>query len=220
MERRKKEECAQRDGRTPTVSCDVAVAFPLRHRALHHRWVFLQVPSLSIRPPCRHPHPLSLSSSLAPRRKPDLLVFSSTWSDKSWEWGPSMIRLRVANRKGEEKRGDGWIGGRGRGGGGEGGPGSLIYRRQVTDGVCFSQACTCAGGRFSWVLHKGGMGLPGPDAALRTHKLSWNYPGAEIYRATTALLILAKPIISALLLRRRGGGRGGGERGKSKVGAR
>lgn len=89
---------------------------------------------------------------------------------------------------------------------GEGGPSSLVYSRQVTDGVCFSQACTCAGGRFSWVLHKGAMGLPGPDAASRTHKLSWNYPGAEIYTGTAALLILAKPIISALLLRGRGGG--------------
>lgn len=55
------------------------------------------------------------------------------------------------------------------------------------------------------------MGLPGPDAASRTHKLSWNYPGAEIYTGTAALLILAKPIIPALLLRRRGGG--GGEEG-------
>ncbi|KAI9524956.1 hypothetical protein NQZ68_014492 [Dissostichus eleginoides] len=34
---------------------------------------------------------------------------------------------------------------------------------------------------FSRVLHKGAMGLPGPDAAWRTHKVSWNYPGAEIY---------------------------------------
>lgn len=49
----------------------------------------------------------------------------------------------------------------------------------------------------------------GPDAASRTHKVSWNYPGAEIYTGTAALLILAKPIISTLLRRRRGGGEGG-----------
>lgn len=61
------------------------------------------------------------------------------------------------------------------------GPAAPAHGRQVTDGVCFSQACTCAGGRFSWVLHKGAMGLPGPDVAWRTHKLSRNYPGAEIY---------------------------------------
>lgn len=117
MEPRRKEECAQRDGRTPTASCDVAVAFPQRHRALHHRWVFLQVPSLPIRPPCHHPHLLSLSASRAPRCKPDLLVFSSTWSDKSWEWGPTMIRLRGATRENrrEEKRRDGWIWGEERG---------------------------------------------------------------------------------------------------------
>lgn len=52
----------------------------------------------------------------------------------------------------------------------------------------------------------------GSVAASRTHKLSWNYPGDEIYMGTVALLILAKPIISAPLLRRRGGGRGGGGR--------
>ncbi|CAJ1070941.1 hypothetical protein NQZ68_014492 [Xyrichtys novacula] len=125
-----------------------------------------------------------------------------------------MIRLWGAEKKEEEERRDGWIGGE-RGGG----PGSRVYCRQVTDDVCFSQACTCAGGRFSWVLHKGAMGLPGPDAAWRTHKLSWNYPGAEIYTGTAALLILAEPIISTLLLRRRrrrggegGGGGGGGSR--------
>lgn len=83
----------------------------------------------------------------------------------------------------------------------EEGPAELAYSRQVTDGVCFSQACTCAGGRFSRVLHKGAMGLLGPDAAWRTHKLNRNYPGAEIYTGTAALLILAEPIISTLLLR-------------------
>lgn len=49
MEERRREKCAQRDGGMPTVSRDVAVAFfffcPVRHRALHHRRVFLQVPS-------------------------------------------------------------------------------------------------------------------------------------------------------------------------------
>lgn len=35
--------------------------------------------------------------------------------------------------------------------GGEAGLGSLVNSRQVTDGVCFSEACTCAGGRSSWV---------------------------------------------------------------------
>lgn len=52
----------------------------------------------------------------------------------------------------------------------------------------------------------------GSVAASRTHKLSWNYPGDEIYMGTVALLILAKPIISAPLVRRRGGG--GGRRSK------
>lgn len=92
-----------------------------------------------------------------------------------------MIRLRGAERQGEEKGGDGWIGGGSGRGGVNVGPAAFAYSRQVTDGVCFSQACTCAGGRFSWVLHKGAMGLPGPDVASRTHKLSWNYLGAEIY---------------------------------------
>lgn len=32
----------------------------------------------------------------------------------------------------------------------------------------------------------------GPDAASRTHKLSWNYPGAEIYMGKVTLLILAQ----------------------------
>lgn len=45
-----REKCAQRDGGMPTASRDVAVAFfsffcPVRHRALHHRRVFLPVPS-------------------------------------------------------------------------------------------------------------------------------------------------------------------------------
>lgn len=99
-----------------------------------------------------------------------------------------MIRLRGVERE----RGDGWIGAEQctrreqeeEEEGGECEPGTAqqpAHSRQVTDGVCFSQACTCAGGRFSWVLHKGAMGLPGTDAASRTHKLSWNYPGAEKY---------------------------------------
>lgn len=112
MELRQKEECAQRDGRMPTASCNVAVAFSVRRGALHHRWVFLQVPSSST-----IPHPLSLSASRAPCRKPDLLVFSSPQSDKSWEWEPAMIRLRGAARQAEEKGRDGRIGGgSGRGG--------------------------------------------------------------------------------------------------------
>lgn len=80
---------------------------------------FSRFPSPPIQPLCHHPQ--SLSASQAPRRKPDLLVFSSVRSDKSWEWGPVMIRLRGAEREGEEKRGDGWIGGgggRGEAGGG------------------------------------------------------------------------------------------------------
>lgn len=108
-----------------------------------------------------------------------------------------MIRLRVQREW--EKRKDGTDGLEEEGG--EGGPGSLVYSRQVTDGVCFSQARICAGGRFSWVLHKGAMGLQGADAAWRTHKLSWNYPLAEIYTGTAALLIPAKPIRSVVLRR-------------------
>lgn len=73
-----------------------------------------------------------------------------------------MIRLQGAELEGEEERDDGWIGGEGGG----------VSTRQVTDGVCFSEACTCAGGRFLWVLHKGAMCLLRPGADCRTHKLS------------------------------------------------
>lgn len=72
-------------------------------------------------------------------------------------------------------------GGGGGGGRGGGGKAQRHARRQVTDGVCFSQPCTCAGGSVSWVLHKGAMGLLGTDTASRTHKLSWNYPRTEKY---------------------------------------
>lgn len=83
-----------------------------------------------------------------------------------------MIRLWGAERQAEEKGADGWIGGGSRRGGVKVGPAAFACSRQVTDGVCLSRARTCAGGRFSWVLHKGAMGLPGPDVGSRTHKLS------------------------------------------------
>ena len=71
LEEKKKEECAQRDGRTPTASCNVAVAFPACHGALHHRWVFLRVPSLPIHlPPNHHPHPHPLSLLCLPGPPP------------------------------------------------------------------------------------------------------------------------------------------------------
>lgn len=57
--------------------------------------------------PYQQTHPLSppsLSASRAPRRKPDLLVSSNMPDDKSWEWGPAMIRLRSAERQVEEKK--------------------------------------------------------------------------------------------------------------------
>lgn len=75
---------------------------------------FSRSPPLPSGPPAtNHPHPLSLSASRAPCCKPDLLVLSSVPSDKSWEWGPAMIRLWSVEMEGEAKREDGWIGGGG-----------------------------------------------------------------------------------------------------------
>lgn len=63
------------------------------------------------------PIPCRLLPSWAPRCKPDLLVFSIMPSDKSWDTRPAMIRLQCAERQGEEKGGDRWIGKGERGGG-------------------------------------------------------------------------------------------------------
>ena len=166
LEEKKKEECAQRDGRTPTASCNVAVAFPVCHGALHHRWVFLQVPLPSHPPPSEPPSPSPSSvPSLPPGPPAASLIYWFSAARRAINHGNGGRRWLGCGvqREKREKRGRMDWRRRRRG---EGRPSSLVYRRQVTDGVCFSEACTCAGGRFSWVLHKGAMGVPGPRRSL------------------------------------------------------
>lgn len=60
--KREGEECARRDSGMPTVSSNVAVAFSVHCRALHHRWVF--PPRSRLYSP--RSHPLSLSAFPGP----------------------------------------------------------------------------------------------------------------------------------------------------------
>lgn len=153
MGERKREECAQGDSGMPTVSSNVAVAFSVHCRALHHRWVFLLVPGFIA--PLPSPVPLCLPGPPAA----GLIYWFSTASpainhrNGGRRWLGCGARRDGRKRKGrmdrleeEEKEG-------------EGGPGSLSVQQTGYWWVFVSLPRTCARATFSWVLHKGIMGL-------------------------------------------------------------
>lgn len=182
----------------------------MRHRTLHHRWVFLQVPSPTTIPiPC---------PSLPPGPPAASLIYWFSAARRAINHGNGSRRwLGCGVQRDRQKRKERTDG---------------LEEEVEEEGWRWAQQPLRAADRLLMVfVCPGPVPVQGADSPGCYIKELWVFRGltwarghinwaeitcgAEIYMGTAALLILSQPIISALLLRRRGGG---GER--SRVGAR